>query len=115
MEQINKIELRGNVGSVKVQVCKGQKVVRLTVATNYVYKGGNGDPVIETTWHNVSAWEGKGMPNFDIINKGCKIYVCGRMRSQKYNDADGNEKSVYEILAKRMILIDDPEPFQYEM
>lgn len=103
------------MGSVKVQVCKGQKVARLTVATNYVYKSASGEPIIETTWHNVSAWEGKGMPNFDIIAKGTKIYVCGRMRSQRFSDAEGNEKMVYEILAKRMILIDDPEPFQYEM
>lgn len=115
MEQINKIELRGNVGSVKVQSCRGQKVANFTLATNYVYKGSNGEPVIETTWHNVTAWAGKGMPDFDVIAKGSKVYVCGRLRSQRYNDAEGNEKVAYDVLAKRLIVIDDPEPFQYEM
>ena len=115
MEQINKIELRGNIVSVRMQTYNGQRVAKITVATNYVYKGAGGDPVIETTWHNVSAWEGRGMPSFDDIAKGGKIYVMGRLRSQRYTDADGIERTAYEVLAKRILLIEDVEPFSYEM
>ena len=115
MEQINKIEIRGNIGSVRVQTYNGQRVAKITVATNYVYKGAGGDPVIETTWHNVSAWEGKGMPSFDEIVRGGRIQVLGRLRSQRYTDADGIERTAYEVLAKRIQLLEDVEPFSYEM
>ena len=37
MEQINKIELRGLVGSVKLQEVAGKKVARITVATSAAY------------------------------------------------------------------------------
>ncbi len=55
------------------------------------------------------------MPSFDDIAKGGKIYVMGRLRSQRYTDADGIERTAYEVLAKRILLIEDVEPFSYEM
>ena len=73
MEQINKIELRGNVGNVKIQEYGGSESIRFSLATNYAYKGKDGQPVIETTWHNVTAWSGKGMPDFHKIDKGSLV------------------------------------------
>ena len=49
MEQLNKLELRGNVGFSRVQVFNSRKVARFSVATNYAYKDRDGMPVIETT------------------------------------------------------------------
>lgn len=49
MEQLNRIELKGNVGNVKVQTVGDNEVARFSVATNYVFKGKDGQPVIETT------------------------------------------------------------------
>ena len=56
MEQINKIELRGNVGNVKLQTVGNNENIRFSVATNYAYKDKEGRPVIETTWPD------EGMP-----------------------------------------------------
>lgn len=114
MEQLNRIELRGSVGFVRQQVVNGRMVVHLSVATNYVYKDRNGDPVIETTWHNVSAWEGKGCPNLGKIEKGCKVYVQGRLRGQRYTDSEGIERYSFEVVAYQLNLLEDPSPFQYE-
>ena len=50
MEQLNRIEIRGNVGAVRLQVVGNSRVAKISVATNYVYKGRDGEPVIETTW-----------------------------------------------------------------
>lgn len=114
MEQLNRVELRGNVGFVRVQNVNDKRVVHLSVATNYVYKGRSGEPVIETTWHNVTAWDGKGMPDFAQIEKGAKIHVIGRIRCQRYTDNDGIERINYDVAASQMNLIEDPSPFQYE-
>lgn len=114
MEQLNRIELRGSVGFVRQQVVNGRMVAHLSVATNYVYKDRNGDPVIETTWHNVSAWEGKACPNLGKIEKGCKVYVQGRLRGQRYTDSEGIERYSFEVVAYQLNLLEDPSPFQYE-
>jgi len=80
MEQLNKIEIRGNVGNVNIIKVGKTRVAHFSVATNFAYKDKNGEPVIETTWHNVTAWEGnKGIPSLDIIEKGFAVYVCGRL------------------------------------
>ena len=42
MEQINKIELRGNVGNVKLQTVGNNENIRFSVATNYAYKDKEG-------------------------------------------------------------------------
>ncbi len=114
MEQLNRIEIRGNVGAVRLQTVGNTRVARISVATNYVYKGRDGDPVIETTWHYVSAWEGKHLPALSIVHQGAKIYVAGRLRSQRYTADDGTERTAYDVLASKLSIIESDESLQYE-
>jgi single-strand DNA-binding protein len=113
MEQINKIELRGNVGNVRLQTVGEKQVIRFSLATNYSYKAKNGDGVIETTWHNISAWEGKGMPDFSKIEKGSTIHVVGRLKSSKYEGADGSERQSLEVIANRVMIEDESATPQF--
>lgn len=115
MEQLNRIELRGNVGTVRLQTYDGITMARLTLATNVAFKDRDGAAVIETTWHNISAWEGRGVQNLENIAKGSKLYVQGRLRMQKYTGADGIERTAPDVLASRLVIIDNDEPLQYEM
>lgn len=69
MEQLNRIEIRGNVGNVRIQNVGGRNVARMTVATNLAYKAQDGCAVIETTWHNVTAFEGKEIHGLEKIEK----------------------------------------------
>lgn len=115
MEQLNRIELRGIVGNIVVQRFSDNTMARLTVATSYAYKDKNGEAVIDTSWHNVVAWEGKNVKDLSDIVKGTKLYVQGRLRYQKYTGSDGVERISSEILANRVVVIDDPEPIQYEL
>ena len=50
MEQINKVELRGNVGMVYLNKAGGRRAIRISLATNVGYHASDGSPVIETTW-----------------------------------------------------------------
>lgn len=115
MEQLNKIELRGVVGNIRTQVFDNGKMARITLATNYAYKDREGAAVIDTSWHNIVAWEGRGIQGLDRIVKGSKLYVTGRIRYQKYTGTDGVDRIATDILANRVTLIEDPEPMQYEM
>ena len=112
MEQLNKIELRGNVGNVRLSEVGGSQVARFSLATNFIYKGREGDAVIETTWHNIVAWGGgRNMPDLSKIEKGIPLYVCGRLRLSKFTGSDGAEKQIYEVVASK-IAVEDPSPMQ---
>ncbi len=105
MEQINRIEVQGKIGNVRVNNYNESQVANFSVATNFLYHSKDGD-VIETTWHNVVAWEGKNMPNFEKLEKGTTVNVVGRLKSNKYTSADGTEKVFYEIIANKLNIID---------
>ena len=115
MEQLNRIELRGVVGGIRLQTFEDSRMARISLATNYAYKDRDGTAVIDTSWHNVVAWEGRNIHGLDQIVKGTRLQVTGRLRYQKYTGTDGVDRIATDILASRISIIDDPEPMQYEM
>ena len=115
MENLNRVELRGVVGNVKVQTVSDNRVYRFTLATSRAYKDKNGTAVIETTWHQVVAWENDNMPDLSQIEKGSKLYVSGRIRNQKYLNSEDVEKQVVEVVANRVVFVESQEPLAYEM
>lgn len=97
MEQLNRVEIQGVVGSVYILPIGDSRMARFSVATNSTYKS-RGDIVVETTWHEVVAWEGqKGIPTLDIIAKGKPIHVVGRLKRQKYVGFQILASSVSEV------------------
>lgn len=68
----------------------------------------DGYAVIETTWHNVTAWSGKDIADLDSLKKGDAVEVIGRLKNQRYTSADGTEHSSVEILAHTVSVIKEP-------
>lgn len=114
MEYLNKIELLGQVGNVRLQTFNGRSVANVSVATTRVYRNAVGDPVMETTWHNVNVWEGRDVDDLKTLQKGDKVHVMGRMLSRKFTGTDGVERTAYEVTAYSLHVIDDPSPLSYE-
>lgn len=105
----NRIELRGNAGQdARIMKVGDNTVARFNIATNETYKDRTGNIREETTWHSVTAWAGKGMPDFSRIRKGVCVYVLGRLRQNRYTTATGEEKIFYEVLASR-VNIEEPQ------
>ncbi len=112
MDHINRIELQGRVGFVRTNEFNGSKVANFSLATDILYKTREGVAVSETTWHNIVAWENKDMPDLGSICKGVPVNVIGRLRTTRYTNADGVEKTFYEVMAQKLrILEDTPDPF----
>lgn len=99
MEQLNRVELRGTVGSVYVKDFGNTRCINFSVATNYCFKDREGCPVIETTWHRVIAWESQDTADAFKLEKGSQVHLIGRLRVQKYTGADGVERSMVEVMA----------------
>ncbi len=102
---MNRIEIRGIIGSVNVKDIGDTKVANISVATDYAYKSQDDSIVIETTWHNVVAWEGKEIQNLDQLEKGSFVHICGRLRNRKYVASDGSERAVCDIVAQSVELV----------
>ena len=98
MEYLNKIELKGVVGNVRINEFQGLKVANFSLVTKYDYQKKDGSIISENTWHNVVAWEG-GEIDVEEVKKGAKLYIIGRLRCNRYTGADGVEKMIYEIIA----------------
>lgn len=105
MEQLNKVEIRGIIGSVYVKDFGNTKVANISVATNHAYKSQDGSLVIETTWHSVVAWEGEIIQNLDQLKKGLLVHICGRLRNRKYLASDGSERTTCDILARSLKIV----------
>ena len=102
MEDINRIELQGRVGTLRTNTVNGTMVANFSLATDLLYKNREGAGVPETTWHNVVAWSGRDMPDLSKITIGMPLYVSGRMRTTKYTTAEGTDKYFYEVLANKI-------------
>lgn len=106
MEQLNKVEIRGIVGSVYVKDFGNTKVANFSVAPQYGYKSKDGSAVIETTWHHVVAWEGERIAPLDRLKKGALVHVRGRLRNRRYLASDGTERVVCDIVAGALEIMD---------
>ena len=106
MEQLNKVELIGVVGSVKINKMGDALCARLSVVTNFAYKDRNGGAIVETTWHNVVAFDGKDKDCLEDIQKGMTVNVVGRLRNVRFIGVDGEDRTVTEILANKLKIVD---------
>ena len=108
MEQtqtINRVELQGLVGSVRKLTCGEREALLFSVATNRVYRDSEGTPVIETTWHSCTAWDGDGICPLDGITKGVPVHLTGRIRNTRYTGKDGGERVATEIVAETLEVV----------
>ena len=100
MEQLNQVIIRGIIGNARIQDIGNTQMARFSVATDYIYRNRQGEQVIETTWHQVTAFRNDRMPDFAGLVRGAGVEVKGRLRNNRYTDANGVERTVTEILAK---------------
>lgn len=98
---INRVELQGRVGTVRIQNAGGFVVASFSVMTEETYKATYGTVLCETTWHHVTAWEGKEVC-IDGLERGSLVHVEGRIRNSIYTASDGTERGYMEVMASSL-------------
>ena len=100
---INKVELLGRLGqNPKIMICGDSQVAKFSIATNERFKDRNGTLKEETTWHNVSVWASRNTDDFKLLKKGVLVYVVGKIRNVKYQNAEGEDRYYSEVTATKM-------------
>ena len=105
---LNKVMIIGSLGrDVDLrQTPSGSPVANFTVATDESYTQRDGQRVEATEWHRVTVF-GKTAENCSrFLAKGSLVYVDGRIRSRKWTDQAGVERTVTEINADRVVFLD---------
>ncbi len=108
---LNKAQVIGNLGSdPKVtNISNGQtKVASFSVATtDPAYTSKSGVQVAEKTeWHNVVCFGKLADVAEKWLRKGSKVFIEGKMRTRTYDDRNGVKRSVMEIVADYMEMVD---------
>lgn len=108
---INKVILIGNLGrDPEVRhLDNGAAVAKFSIATNESYRDKSGEWQTNTEWHDIIMWRGLAERAEKSLKKGSMIYVEGKLTHRKYQDKDGIDRYVTEVVANTFRMLDRRE------
>lgn len=109
---LNQVELIGNLTRDPElrYTPTGAAVCALGLATNRTWTTESGEKKEETEFHRVVAWNKLAELCSQLLTKGRKIYVRGRLRTNSWTGADGAQRSTTEVVIEDMIILDSRRP-----
>jgi single-strand DNA-binding protein len=104
----NRVLLIGRLGQnpERVELNDDKVKVNLRLATNEVYRNGEGDKVEATQWHNVTAWGSLAEVMAKYLSKGSEIAIEGRLTYRQFDDKEGVTRTVSEVVSTEMLMLD---------
>ncbi len=105
---INKVILIGNLGAdPEVRYTPGgQAIANVRLATNESWRDREtGEQQERTEWHRVVFFGKVAETVKEYLRKGSQIYVEGRIRTNKWQDKDGQDRYTTEIVANDMQML----------
>ena len=103
---LNKIMLIGNVGSDPEirATSSGNRVAKLSLATNRQWKDGSGQSQEKTEWHRLTFFGRLVDIVEQWVNKGDRLYVEGRMEYSQ-TEKDGQTRYWTDIIVAEMVML----------
>ena len=106
---INKVIIVGNLGN--DPECRympsGGAVTNISVATSEQWKDKQtGQPQTRTEWHRIVFYNRLAEIAGEYLRKGSKIYVEGSLRTNKWQDQQGQDRYTTEIVGSEMQMLD---------
>ncbi len=106
---VNKVIIVGNLGAdPEVRYMpSGGAVTNIRVATSDGWKDKQtGELQERTEWHRIVFFNRLAEIASEYLRKGSKVYVEGSLRTNKWQDQNGNERYTTEIIANSMQMLD---------
>ncbi|MBI4023115.1 single-stranded DNA-binding protein [Candidatus Berkelbacteria bacterium] len=86
----------------------GQSVTSFSVATNRRWTNKDGQQQEDTEFHNVVAWAKLAEICAQLLYKGRKVLVSGRLQTRSWEGQDGAKRFTTEIVADQMSALGPP-------
>lgn len=84
----------------------GKKVAHFSLAVSNRWKTKEGEAKEYTEWFNIEAWGRLGEVCQQYLHKGSLVYVEGRLKTDRYEDKDGETKYFTKVVALTMQMLD---------
>ncbi|MCB9224910.1 MAG: single-stranded DNA-binding protein [Crocinitomicaceae bacterium] len=107
----NKVQLIGNLGQAPeiVSFENGNKLAKISLATNEFYTNASGEKVQETQWHSLIAW-GKQADIFEkYVKKGQEIAVEGKLITRSFETKEGEKRYRTEVQVSEILMLGNKE------
>ncbi len=93
---------------------QGTPVCSFGIATNREWVDNNGQKQEDAEFHNVVAWNKLGEICSNLLYKGRKVYVEGRLSTRTWTGQDSVERRTTEVVIDEMIAFGPGKPGQGE-
>lgn len=88
---------------------QGTAVCTFGVATNRSWTAESGEKKEEADFHNIVAWNKLAEICAQLLKKGRKVYVEGRLSTRSWQGQDGTQKQRTEVVINDMVVLDKKE------
>lgn len=109
---LNRVQLIGNLTRDPElrYTPQGTAVCTFGLATNRSWTTDSGEKREETEFHRIVAWNKLAELCSQLLVKGRKIYVEGRLSTRSWTGQDGAQRTTTEVVIDDMILLDSRRP-----
>lgn len=108
-KSLNKVQLIGNLTRDPElrYTPSGSAVCTFGIATNRTWTTDTGEKHDEADFHNIVAWNKLAEICSQLLSKGRKAYVEGRLSTRTFTGQDGQQKTRTEVIIDDMIILDN--------
>ncbi|MBR4531201.1 single-stranded DNA-binding protein [bacterium] len=109
MGSLNKVLLIGRLGrDPEIRYSSNNTpICNFSIATSErVRKGDTSEE--KTEWHRIVLFGNQAENASKFLKKGSLVFVDGKIQSRSYQDKEGNERTVFEIIANSWSFVGDP-------
>ena len=85
----------------------GMAVASFGIATNRVWVTKQGERKEDAQFHRIVAWNKLAELCSQLLSKGRRVYVDGRIQYRDFTDQENNKKQIAEIIIDDMIILDN--------
>lgn len=106
---INKVTLIGNLtrDPELKYTPQGTAVCTFGLATNRAWTTKTGDTKEDVQFHRIVAWQKLAELAGNLLSKGRKVYLEGRIVYRQFDGKDGVQRNITEIVMDDFVLFDD--------
>ena len=85
---------------------KGTAVCNVGLATNRSWTTDQGEQKESVEFHRIVAWDKLAEVCSQLLFKGRRVYVEGRLQTRQWEGQDGNSRQTTEVVINNMIILD---------
>lgn len=93
---------------------QGTAVCTFGLATNREWTDSSGQKQEGAEFHRIVAWGKLGEICSQLLQKGRKVFVEGRLQTRAWKTQDGSDRQVTEIVIEEMMALDAPKSGNYD-